>query len=30
MGKAAGVPVHLDDFQAVSDRVPYLADLKPR
>jgi dihydroxy-acid dehydratase len=24
-----GVPLELDDFQAVSDRVPYLADLKP-
>src|SRR5207249_6682976 len=26
---AASVPLTLDDFQRVSDRVPYLADLKP-
>ena len=29
MARAVGVPLALDDFQAVSDRVPYLADLKP-
>ncbi|MSQ68140.1 MAG: dihydroxy-acid dehydratase [Gammaproteobacteria bacterium] len=29
MARAAGVPLSLDDFQAVSDRVPFLADLKP-
>ena len=29
MARAAGVPLALDDFQAVSDRVPFLADLKP-
>ena len=29
MARAAGVPLVLDDFQTVSDRVPYLADLKP-
>lgn len=29
MAKTAGVPLTLDDFQAVSDRVPFLADLKP-
>lgn len=29
MAKATGVPLSLDDFQAVSDRVPFLADLKP-
>jgi len=29
MSRAAGVDLTLDDFQAVSDRVPYLADLKP-
>jgi dihydroxy-acid dehydratase len=23
------VPLTIDDFQAVSDRVPFLADLKP-
>ena len=26
---AADVPLELDDFQRVSDRTPYLADLKP-
>ena len=26
---SAGVDLGLDDFQSVSDRVPYLADLKP-
>lgn len=29
MAKAVDVPLGIDDFQAVSDRVPYLADLKP-
>ena len=29
MARAAGVPLTLDDFQRVSDRVPFLADLKP-
>lgn len=29
MAKAVEVPLSLDDFQAVSDRVPFLADLKP-
>src|SRR5215510_12053412 len=29
MARAAGVTLTLEDFQAVSDRVPYLADLKP-
>lgn len=29
MAKAADVPLSIDDFQAVSDRVPYIADLKP-
>ena len=29
IAKAAGVPLTLDDFQAVSDRVPLLADMKP-
>jgi dihydroxy-acid dehydratase len=29
MARAVGVPLTLDDFQAVSDRVPFLADLKP-
>jgi dihydroxy-acid dehydratase len=29
MAKAAGVALTLDDFQATSDRIPFLADLKP-
>jgi dihydroxy-acid dehydratase len=29
MARAVGVPLAIDDFQAVSDRVPFLADLKP-
>ena len=29
MARAAGVPLDLNDFQQVSDRTPYLADLKP-
>ena len=29
MARAAGVPLGIDDFQAVSDRVPFIADLKP-
>ena len=29
MAKAVDVPLTMDDFQAVSDRVPFLADLKP-
>ena len=29
MARAAGVTLTLEDFQAVSDRVPFLADLKP-
>ena len=29
MARAAGVELNIDDFQRVSDRVPYLADLKP-
>jgi dihydroxy-acid dehydratase len=29
MARAVGVRLALDDFQAVSDRVPFLADLKP-
>jgi len=29
MAKAVAVPLTLDDFQAVSDRVPFIADLKP-
>jgi dihydroxy-acid dehydratase len=29
MARSVGVPLEIDDFQAVSDRVPFLADLKP-
>ena len=29
MARAVEVPLSLDDFQSVSDRIPYLADLKP-
>lgn len=29
MARTVGVPLTIDDFQTVSDRVPYLADLKP-
>lgn len=29
MAKAAGVSLTVDDFQVISDRTPYLADLKP-
>ncbi|TFJ86076.1 hypothetical protein NSK_002896 [Nannochloropsis salina CCMP1776] len=29
MARAVGIPLSLDDFQACSDRVPFIADLKP-
>ncbi|MEM1070441.1 MAG: dihydroxy-acid dehydratase [Planctomycetota bacterium] len=29
MSRAVGVDLTIDDFQSVSDRIPYLADLKP-
>ncbi len=29
MARAAGVNLELNDFQAISDRTPFLADLKP-
>ena len=29
MARSVNVDLHIDDFQKVSDRVPYLADLKP-
>jgi dihydroxy-acid dehydratase len=29
MARAVNVPLTIDDFQHVSDRIPYLADLKP-
>ena len=29
MARAVGVDLSIDDFQAVSDRIPFLADVKP-
>lgn len=29
MARSVGVALTIDDFQSVSDRIPYLADLKP-
>jgi len=29
MARSVGVPLTIDDFQKVSDRIPYIADLKP-
>lgn len=29
MARSVDVPLSLDDFQSVSDRIPFLADLKP-
>jgi dihydroxy-acid dehydratase len=29
IARSAGVPLSIDDFQAASNRVPFLADLKP-
>ncbi len=29
MARSVDLPLTIDDFQAVSDRVPYIADLKP-
>ena len=29
MARSVDVPLTIDDFQAMSDRIPYLADLKP-
>ncbi|HRJ15005.1 MAG TPA: dihydroxy-acid dehydratase, partial [Saprospiraceae bacterium] len=29
MAKAAGVPLSIDDFQRISNKTPFLADLKP-
>src|SRR6185503_14363299 len=29
MARAVEVPLTIDDFQKVSDRIPYIADLKP-
>jgi dihydroxy-acid dehydratase len=30
MSRAIGIKLTLDDFQAASDRIPFIADLKPR
>lgn len=29
MAKSAGIEITIEDFQKVSDRVPFLADMKP-
>jgi len=29
MARAVGLTLTLDDFQSVSDRIPFLADVKP-
>lgn len=29
MARAAGIPLSIDDFEEISERVPFLADLKP-
>ncbi len=29
MAKSVGVPLNIDDFQAISDKTPFIADLKP-
>lgn len=29
MAHAVGIKLTIDDFQAVSDRIPFLADIKP-
>lgn len=29
LGRSVGLDLTLDDFQKVSDKVPFLADLKP-
>lgn len=29
LGRSVGLDLTLDDFQKVSDQVPFLADLKP-
>ncbi|MCA9174896.1 MAG: dihydroxy-acid dehydratase [Planctomycetales bacterium] len=29
MARSVGVPLTIDDFQSVSDRIPYICDLKP-
>lgn len=30
IAKSVDVPLNLDDFQKISDKIPFLADLKPR
>jgi len=29
MAKSVGIPLTIDDFQVISDKTPFLADLKP-
>lgn len=29
IARAAGVPLHIDDFEKISEKVPFIADLKP-
>lgn len=29
IARAADVPLAIDDFQVITDKTPYLADLKP-
>jgi dihydroxy-acid dehydratase len=29
MARAADIPLSIDDFQPISNRTPYLADLRP-
>ena len=29
IARAAEIPLAIDDFQEITDRTPYLADLKP-
>ena len=29
MAHSVGIKLHIDDFQAVSDQIPFLADIKP-
>ena len=30
IAKSLGIKLSIDDFQKTSDRIPFLADLKPR
>ena len=29
MSRAAGIPLDLEDFQRISDKTPFIADLRP-